>query len=82
MSGQTASGAGGLYPKLLCGLTWLYSFLHLSIKTLSSKRVSNISMFNNSYLNFPLNDSLYRFFGLNTKKLRWGRLKRWLRNST
>lgn len=35
----TVSGAGDLYPRELCGLIWLYSFLHISMMIWASSRV-------------------------------------------
>jgi hypothetical protein len=41
--GALVSGAGGLYPKELCGLIVLYSLLQFSINTFASRSVVNIS---------------------------------------
>ena len=56
-----ASGAGGLYPRALCGRTWLYSLRHCSINIFASVNVMNISRLSNSSVSFPLNDSIYPF---------------------
>ena len=56
-----ASGAGGLFLRLLCGRIVLYSRRQFSIMILASFSVKNNSRFNNSSRNFPLKLSLYPF---------------------
>jgi len=56
--GSTVSGAGGKYPRALCGRNVLYSLRHLSINTFASNNVSNISQFRSSSRNLPLKLSL------------------------
>ena len=48
-----ASGAGGLYPRELCGLMVLYSLLQFSISTLASRSVVKIFPLRSSSLSFP-----------------------------
>ena len=55
---KIASGAGGRYPRLLCGLIWLYSCLHRFISIFASSNVSKISLSSSSSLSLPLNDSI------------------------
>ncbi len=55
---STVSGAGGKYPRALCGRNVLYSLRHLSINTFASNNVSNISQFRSSSRNLPLKLSL------------------------
>ena len=55
------SGAGGLYPKELCGRTVLYSIRQRSINTFASRSVSNTSRLSSSSRNLPLKLSMYPF---------------------
>jgi hypothetical protein len=55
---MTLSGAGGLYPRALCGLTVLSLFLQFSINTFASRSVVKISPFKSSSLSLALKDSV------------------------
>jgi hypothetical protein len=52
--GRRDSGAGGRYPRELCGRTVLYAFRQRSMSTLASSRVSNTSRARSSSRSFPL----------------------------
>jgi hypothetical protein len=56
-----ASGAGGLFPRVLCGRLRLYCCLHRSTRTCASCRGQKISRFSSSSRSLPLKLSMFPF---------------------